>query len=417
MAGKKYPWPDGAVLLDHTRRKHKILREYIGRYLAVRCQLPQQTRFRIAIIEGFAGGGRYGCGTPGSPLIFIEELRAAAEGFNLKRKDEGMAPLDIECFLVLNDADPDTLAFLKTHTEPLLAAVKADVPKLHIKAEYMSFEFEEAYPKIKELLQAGRYHNVVFNLDQCGHSHIERKTLRDIGTSFASAEIFYTFAIEALLAFLEKANPALVAARLGFLGITRADVSILEEHMSVREWLGTAERLVFESFQDCADFVSPFSINNPKGWRYWLIHFANNYRARQEYNNILHDNSSAQAHFGRSGLHMLSYDPSHAANELYLFDISGRERAKQQLMEDIPRLVTDFGDAVNVGQFYGSIYNMTPSHTQDIHAAMIENSELEVLTGTGNERRKANTISPNDTLRIKRQKSFFPIFLAGDNRK
>jgi three-Cys-motif partner protein len=416
MVEKKYAWPDGAVLLDHTRRKHKILREYIGRYLAVRCQLPQQTRFRVAIVEGFAGGGRYGCGAPGSPLIFIEELRAAAEGFNLKRKAEGMAPLDIECFLILNDADPDTLAFLKTHTEPMLAVVKTEVPRLHIKPEYMNFEFEAAYPRMKGLLQAGRYHNVLFNLDQCGHSHVERATLRDIGVSFSSAEIFYTFAIEALIAFLEKTDPALVAARLGFLGITRADISVLEGQMSVREWLGAAERLVFESFQGCADFVSPFSINNPKGWRYWLIHFANNYRARQEYNNILHDNSTAQAHFGRSGLHMLSFDPSSAANELYLFDFTGRERAKQQLMDDIPRLVTDFGDAVRVGQFYGSIYNMTPSHTQDIHAAMIENPELEVLTESGHERRKANTISPDDTLRMKRQKTFFPMFLNSEKK-
>jgi three-Cys-motif partner protein len=44
----------------------------VARYLAVRCQFPAQTKFRLAIVEGFAGGGRYKCGTAGSPLIFIE---------------------------------------------------------------------------------------------------------------------------------------------------------------------------------------------------------------------------------------------------------------------------------------------------------------------------------------------------------
>ena len=100
MVKKTYLWESGAELEEHSKRKHKILREYFARYLTVRCQLPQQARFRLAIVEGFAGGGRYACGTAGSPIIFIEELRAAIERFNLKRVAEGMAPLDIECMLV-----------------------------------------------------------------------------------------------------------------------------------------------------------------------------------------------------------------------------------------------------------------------------------------------------------------------------
>ena len=48
MVAKPYDWADGATLEDHSRRKHKILREYFFNYLAVRCQLPQQTRFRLA---------------------------------------------------------------------------------------------------------------------------------------------------------------------------------------------------------------------------------------------------------------------------------------------------------------------------------------------------------------------------------
>lgn len=122
--------------------------------------------------------------------------------------------------------------------------------------------------------------------------------------------------------------------------------------MNKGAWLGAAERLVFGAFQSCAQYVSPFSINNPNGWRYWLIHFANAYRARQEYNDILHRNSTAQAHFGRSGLHMLSYDPAHASATLYLFDVSGRKEAQEQLSDDIPRLVMEFGDAISVGTLY-----------------------------------------------------------------
>lgn len=413
MVEKPYSFKDGAKLLDHTRRKHQILRQYFSRYLAVRCRLPQQSKFRLAIVDGFAGGGRYSCDSPGSPIIFIEELRIAAKEFNIRRTADGMAALDIECFLILNDEDKDTLEYLKSNVTPLHAAAKDEEERLHLHIEYFNSEFKKIYPVAKDLLQQGRYQSAIFNLDQCGYSHVKSDLLADISRSFNSAEIFLTFAIESLLAFLQKSNPGLVAAQLGFLGITPANLTALEGRLNSRQWLGAAERLVFESFRQCAGYVSPFSINNPEGWRYWLIHFSNNYRARQEYNDILHQNSTMQAHFGRSGLHMLSYDPAEYEGELYLFDVSGRERAREQLLNDIPRLVSGFGDAVSVAELYGSIYNMTPAHTQEIHSAMIENPDLEVVTEQGGERRKHNTITPADTLRMKRQMSFFPMFPVG----
>jgi three-Cys-motif partner protein len=387
------------------------LREYLARYLTVRCSFPQQTKFRLAIVEGFAGGGRYKGGEPGSPIIFVEELRNATERLNLKRLTEGMAPLDVECLLILNDSEPGTIEILRNNLEPILAVAATDVPRLHLQAIYFERDFEEVYPNLKAYLHEGRYQNVLFNLDQYGHSAVRRATLTDIGLSFSSAEIFYTFAIESLLAFLSKSNFALLEKQLGFLGIKEGDLSGLEGHLSRNEWLGAAERLVFECFHSCAQFVSPFSINNPDGWRYWLIHFANNsYRARQEYNNILHENSSMQAHFGRSGLNMLSFDPDREG-ALYLFDLSGRAQARQQLLEDVPRLVTEFGDAVLIGQFYGSIYNMTPAHMDDIHSAMMEHPDIEVITEAGGVRRKSNTIRPDDILRIKRQRTLYPMFL------
>lgn len=323
-----------------------------------------------------------------------------------------MSALAIECLLVFNDDDPVAIELLRANAEPLLAAAKEGGVKLHLHAEYMNRPFEEAYPVIKQLLGEGRYRNVLFNLDQYGYRQIDRSTVIDILNSFSSTEVFYTFAIQSLLAFLQKSDPERLAARLAFLGTTTEILGNLEAQMSKETWLGAAERLVFESFGPCAKFVSPFSIHNPEGWCYWLIHFANSHRARQEYNNVLHRNSSMQAHFGRSGLEMLCFDPSHDDNQLYLFDDSGREGARDQLTGDIPRLVTEFGDAIGVGEFYQTIYNMTPAHMDDIHEAMIDSPDLEIITEAGGERRKAKTIRPGDTLRLKRQRSFFPMFLG-----
>ena len=180
-------------------------------------------------------------------------------------------------------------------------------------------------------------------------------------------------------------------------------------------WLGAAERLVFEAFRTCAPFVSPFSINSRDGWRYWLIHFANFYRARQVYNNILHDNSSAQAHFGRSGLDMLAFDPHHEDGSLYLFDGPGRQTAQDQLLDDVPRLIAESGDVLGVADFYGHIYNSTPAHADDVHTAIINNPDIEVITPAGGKRRKTNTITVDDVLKLKAQMSF-PMFF-GTNAK
>ncbi len=67
--------------------------------------------------------------------------------------------------------------------------------------------------------------------------------------------------------------------------------------------------------------------------------------------------------------------------------------------------------------FYESIYNVTPAHADDVHSAIIENPDLEVITPVGGERRKANTISVNDVIKVRPQRSFFPMFLNAGTKE
>ncbi len=260
---KPYEWADGAQLEEHSRRKHKILREYFFQYITVRCQLPQQERFRLAVIDGFAGAGRYKCGTSGSPLIFVEELKRAIEAVNAQRATHGLGLIAIECLLVLNDFSRDAIERLKVNLAPLQTEIQSTTPRMHLRVEYMNESFEAAYPKVKQLLEKGRYRSVLFNLDQCGHSHVERSTLVDIMRSYSSVEIFYTFAIEALLSFLKKADPIKLAGQLRPFGLQSTDLGALEGAMSKKTWLGAAERLVFDTFRPCAPYVSRSQSTTP----------------------------------------------------------------------------------------------------------------------------------------------------------
>ena len=83
MTKKQYEWAAGAALEEHSRRKHKILREYFFNYLTVRCQLPHQSRFRLAIIDGFAGGRTL----PVRDRRFATHLlRGAPEGHRIRER-------------------------------------------------------------------------------------------------------------------------------------------------------------------------------------------------------------------------------------------------------------------------------------------------------------------------------------------
>ena len=420
MVKKPYEWVDGVDLEDHSKSKHRILRKYLSDYLVVRCTVAQRERFRLAIVDGFAGGGRYKGGAPGSPLIFIEELKCATGVANTLRAERGLQPVEIECLLVFNDVSIEAIDLLKTtHVPPLLDDVAHTCPKLHLRVEYLHGPFEISYPTIKNLLTNGRYRsNVLFNLDQSGDIHVQQNTIIDIMRTYPSAEIFYTIMISSLLAFLQKNQPEQLRKRLDHLGLADSELHTLSNGlMATNEWLGAAERLVFEAFYKSAPFASPFSIRNPNGWHYWLIHFANSYRARQVYNNVLHENATLQAHFGRSGLDMLQYDPRHENGTLFLFDEDARASSRNELSADIPRFVEESGNAIPVRSFYERVYNATPAHTDDIHTSIIDHPDLEVITPAGGKRRKANTIGVNDVINLKKQRSIFPLFFDTEKWK
>ncbi len=412
MVRKAFNWNDGVVLPEHSKKKHKILSEYFRKYLITRCKIPFQTKFSLAIVDGFCGAGTYKCGSYGSPLIFIETLKNTFEEINIYRKTNRMKPISIECYFVFNDYNKDAIEQLKIMASSLESEIKDTSENLYLHFRYYNEKFEDIYPKIKKELFQLSYKNVIFNLDQAGYIHVSKAIIIDIMQSWKSAEIFLTFLISSILKYLST-NEDKDQTLKKFSSEIRKDVfSILkspDEPISKVEFLGRAEQIVFEHLKQCATYTSPFSINNPDGYRYWFMHFANSYKARQVYNDVLHDNNSCQAHFGNCGLNMLSYSPNDGGM-LYTFNDESREKSKEALHNDIPKLVSEHGDALTVEDFYIASYNGTVAHSNDIHDIFIENPDLQVITSKGGERRSSNTIKSTDTLKLKNQKSFFPMF-------
>ncbi len=406
MVKKSYDWDGGAILEDHTKKKHTILSEYFSEYLRIRCKLPQQEKFRLAIVDGFSGAGLYKNGEYGSPLIFIDTLSRLTKEINLYRTSQGHKTLSIECLIIFNDCDKSAIQKLKENSAPILSGLKEEEKNLTIHHEFLNDKFENIYGAVKERILKTKCNNVFFNLDQCGYSQVTAQVIRDITSTWRSSEVLLTFMIKSFLTYLSP-NSNNNGAALEPEVQEKINEILKDGVLSKKEWLGEAEKITFNHLKSCAKYVSPFSINNPDGWQYWFMHFATSHRARQVYNDILHKFGEAQAHYGRAGLNMLSYDPGYQNAGLYLFDEDSRTVSREALMDDIPRLVSQSGDALLVEQFYENAYNETPAHSEDIHQAIIENQELEVITESGGTRRKANTIRVGDTIRLVSQKSFY----------
>jgi len=202
MTERSYEWEEGAELKDHTKKKHAILGEYFRQYLITRCQLPQREKFRLAVVDGFAGGGLYKCGAYGSPILFIDTLVKATNEINARRAAQSMKPIEIECLLILNDRERDVFELLQKNVSPHKAGAPTAAPNLHLVVEFYNEAFETLYPVVKARIKRANCSNVIFNLDQCGYTHVTAQVIRDIMTSWQKAEVVLTFMVSSLLAYL-----------------------------------------------------------------------------------------------------------------------------------------------------------------------------------------------------------------------
>jgi len=402
-----YQWKGGAELEPHSKAKLRILKDYLRQYLLIRCALPKMSKLRMAIVDGFCGGGRYACGAFGSPLLFIETTREVVEEINIKRAVEGInTRLHLELFLILNDKKEDAFEAVKYHCEPYVAHINENVSDINLTVDYRNFSFEDEFQNIFTDLQEGSYKNVLFNLDQYGYKGVWVDTIKKITSSFSRPEIFLTFSVDTIKTYYSQ-DQEKNRVPLNHLGVDCTIQELMDGPVSTGERLGIIEKFVFNALGPCAKYVSPFAIHNPKGWKYWLIHFSQVARARQAYNDVLHQNSTCQAHYGKAGLDMLFYDPSFSPGQIYLFEENDRNKDRDQLLIDIPKVVTDLGrNEMLVEDFYRYSYNRTAAHSDDLNSTLIKSRELEVHTGKGGTRSSSEQIKPTDLIVRVKQKEF-----------
>ena len=408
MAAKPYNWKEGADLQEHSKKKHKILDEYFRAYIWERCKVPTHPGFSLAIVDGFAGGGIYKCGSAGSPVILANTLLNTVAEINLKRSGKGYRNVNVKCHMILNDINEEAIRSLRECMAPYEAKSKEPSSLVNLTTEYHTCNFENEVENFINTIRSMKFGNVIYYLDQYGHSKVNVPTISNLLGSAKSVEVFLTYAIEALLTYLQTDNNEALVRGLRHLDIKECDILTDGEYINKWETLGKMECLVYDTFAKVAPYFSPFAIHNPGGWKYWLMHFCKSPHGRKVYNRVLHENSHMQAHSGRAGLNMLVHNPNDEKSFFeILFDRTARDLSVEQLRDDVVKNVYNHKGEVMMKVFTSEAYRQTIAHSDDIDKVIFESPELEVFTCNGGARRTQNNFEPTDIIKMKPMAEYF----------
>lgn len=392
-------------LKQHSVAKLDVLRSYIEDYITILCTgNPGQDRFRLALVDGFAGGGIYDGNLFGSPFVLLQAVKVAEARVNQTRTK----PLTIECnyyFVEENGAAFDCLEY-QLRQRGYSHEIGKSITLIRGK-------FDMAYERI--IADAQQRHSrggsrVIFFLDQCGYSDAPPPLLRAISEKLNSkAEFIVNLAIDWLTAYLRSEK----TFRKIYPSLGLDDVLPIENVLAAAENEAfdpqyVVESLIGPAFQKVSGlpFFSPFYIQAPKSNRgYWLVHLAPARRARSAMLDVYWRVANGCRHFGHAGLDMLSFKPD-ASPDGYLsgleFGESTRPSVQDNLTRDFAREIRDkHADGISYREFQDSYCNRTMANEEIMRLALIrlmQEGEIDVSGKLGGTKR-VDSIMPDDIIK------------------
>lgn len=416
MAAAKYNWEVGRsppILDEHSRAKHRLVRDYISRYIEILTSNPRRDSLSLTLVDGFAGGGEYlyrGELAPGSPLIMLEEVEAARQKLASSRTKD----FRLRAEFVFVEQKVRNCAYLREtiRRSPFGAALGRNV---HVKRNSFANELDGIIDGIRAM---GPSQRAIFLLDQYGYSQVGLRAIRSILARLNNPEIILTFSVDWLINYLSNEPTflrGLVPAELGVEQVQR--MLAMQEQQHARWFIQNfLYRHIIE--RTGARFYTPFYlISRTSNRSYWLIHMSNHFRARDEMARRHWALSTHSIHHGQPGLNMLGFVPDRDLRQLpldYDFDQVAASRTTDALLTELPELI--FAPAANggppptVGGLFADVSNHTPATVELLTDAILklrEEKEIEVFAADGRSRPRTNVLVPGDIIRPAVQRSLF----------
>jgi len=423
---KEYDWQlgeDPPKIELHSLAKHRVYEEYLLHYIQVLNSNPKIPKFRLTLIDGFAGGGVYldprnNSLYTGSPLRLIKAAEAAASAVNVKRQQGGVRnPFELQAeyfFIEKKKSNHDYLNWY-LREQGLGERLNKDIFS-------WPGQFTKFLPTlISRISSKGKSQRCIFLLDQYGYGEIPFPDIQTIFAKLPHAEIILTFATDWLIDYMSNKPEYLkTLQRIGIAHELDID-QLLNSKNDTPQWRQLVQFELHKAIPKLSGALhyTPFFIVSPEANRsFWLIHLSNHPRARDVMTQLHWQLKNHFTHYGGAGLHMFGYDPMKDeqligvadmfGNSEFSFDKIARKRTIEGIVEELPRLIHRFADGIRFDEFYRLVANQTPATSDHIREGanlLAEIKELEILGPNGERRRKANTITNQDIIRPPQQKT------------
>ncbi len=415
---EKYTWAVGKPLpeLDeHSQAKHRIISDYIQRYVEVYMSNTSIEGLRLSIVDGFSGGGKYrdiltNDTVDGSPFVILNAIKEVEERINqgrIKRRSIDAHYFFIDC--------------IKQHTEFL----KNEIQQSHFKeglGETIFLHtdiFARAAPAVIDAIhKRNKAQRCLFILDQYAYKDVPFNTVNYILEKLKGSEVILTFNVNALMNYFSECDSNRKA-----LENIHLDQYIDWRRVAALKEAGKGKAAVQEQLANAiykasgAKHITLFFVTPKNGLTYWLVHLSKVYRARDVMMSLhwKHSNSSFSHHMAE-GIFPLGYTatetPGQSSFDLMTeFDFSSdaETRCIRRLSEDIPRHIFNLNEPIPFSCLVDQIGSYTPAAEHQIRRALtssLKNKEIKILNSTGKYVNSANQAKAEDLISYN-QKSIF----------
>lgn len=280
-SSSKFDWSEGPPELDiHGEAKHGILREYIVSYLKVVCQQQRMPEFKIALVDGFAGGGIYKGGKDGSPLVLLRAVEEAESHINNYSRTS-TTQINIRANHYFVEKNSHNYLYLQESIKNSEYKSRLNETLFLFKGEFRQ-HFKTIVDHIKQTAPRGGG-GAIFFLDQTGYTDVSIQDIQYIRTNLPQSEIIVTVSIDWLVDFIEdKEKLRSITRSMGISQYLDTEEIVRIKKEKPVEWRSIIESGFSVAFQKAAQyrFFVPFFIEPQYGNRgYWLLHLSSNVRA------------------------------------------------------------------------------------------------------------------------------------------
>ena len=402
-----FEWhPDGPPpeIEPHSKAKLKVLRSYLHAYFDRLNIIPNREEFKLDLIDGFAGGGLFrdrGDTISGTPLIMLEEARAAEERINVGR----VKPLKFDCRFYFVDKKT-------AHTDHLRKALaergfKPDGKEIIVRNNPFEDELEGILNSIRRRQpRAGR---AIFLLDQTGYSQVGLHLISRIFTELPAAEVILTFAVDALINFLSE-RPHVVKATAP-LQLSESQILDLIQHRNSGLQDAVVQRTLRDHIRNATgvNFDTPFFIRPERSRRaLWFLHLSQHPTARDvmiQRHWALHNTF---LHYGSGDLNMLGWDSLQDSETPPLFNFRDHDAEEMhiQLLDSLPKELYRLASEgpVSIETVRHALANRTAAPFSGLDQVMLQlvaEREFDIIDAHGKKRSLSlSRLSPTDRIAL-----------------